>query len=191
MECVAFRVDASEDNNQTLLGLPVVSDPHRFVGDGAVRYCIAVGDPVSRCRIAKKLALEGALFESIVDPQAWIGATCSIGKGSIIFGYSSVTADSMVGRHVLINPGCTVAHDNRIDDFCSLSPGVDLAGHVECDEGCFLGTGAAVRPRIRLGRYAYVGAGSVVVRDIEPGIVVAGNPARPLKTGTRLATDAF
>ncbi|MEE1418563.1 MAG: sugar O-acetyltransferase, partial [Alistipes ihumii] len=36
-------------------------------------------------------------------------------------------------------------------------------------------------PGVRIGPRSVVGAGSVVVRDVEPDVVVAGNPARVVR----------
>jgi sugar O-acyltransferase (sialic acid O-acetyltransferase NeuD family) len=154
VECTGFLVDEHYGGPATLLGLTVHCGGLPIGNDQSLSYCIAIGDGTARARIAARLSLHGARFVTLIDPQVWIGATCKVGEGSILFGHSSVSVNSTLGRHVLVNPGCTVAHDNRIGDFCSLSPGVNLAGTVECEEGCFLGTGAVVRPRIRIGRYA-------------------------------------
>ena len=39
-------------------------------------------------------------------------------------------------------------------------------------------TGAVILPRVRIGTGAVVGAGAVVLHDVDPWTVVAGNPAR-------------
>jgi UDP-2-acetamido-3-amino-2,3-dideoxy-glucuronate N-acetyltransferase len=49
------------------------------------------------------------------------------------------------------------------------------------ERGATLGSGAVVGGGVRIGRGALVGAGAVVTRDVEPGQVVVGNPARPLR----------
>lgn len=46
------------------------------------------------------------------------------------------------------------------------------------EEGASLGSGAIVLGGVRVGARAIVGAGAVVTRDVEPGQVVAGVPAR-------------
>ncbi len=48
------------------------------------------------------------------------------------------------------------------------------------ERGASLGSGAIVLGGVRVGAGAIVGAGAVVTRDVEPGAVVAGSPARPL-----------
>lgn len=44
--------------------------------------------------------------------------------------------------------------------------------------GASIGGGAVILPSITIGEGAMVGAGAVVTRDVPPGAVVAGNPAR-------------
>ena len=43
---------------------------------------------------------------------------------------------------------------------------------------CLIGTQAIVLPGVRIGDGCVVGAGAVVTRDVPPGSLVAGNPAR-------------
>jgi maltose O-acetyltransferase len=44
-----------------------------------------------------------------------------------------------------------------------------------------IGAGAVVLPRITIGENTVVGAGAVVTRDLSPGVVAVGNPARIVK----------
>jgi acetyltransferase-like isoleucine patch superfamily enzyme len=50
------------------------------------------------------------------------------------------------------------------------------------DDGCDIGIGAVILPGITVGKGAQVGAGAVVTADVPPYAVVAGNPARLLRT---------
>jgi acetyltransferase-like isoleucine patch superfamily enzyme len=57
-------------------------------------------------------------------------------------------------------------------------------------EWAFIGARALILPGVKIGARAIVGAGSVVRKDVLPGQIVAGNPARVLKTrsdGTAIA----
>ena len=44
-----------------------------------------------------------------------------------------------------------------------------------------IGTGAILLPGVTVGEGAVVGAGAVVTKDVPPGAVIAGNPARVLR----------
>jgi acetyltransferase-like isoleucine patch superfamily enzyme len=48
--------------------------------------------------------------------------------------------------------------------------------------GASIGSGATLLCGITIGENALIGAGSVVVRDVPPDMVVAGNPARPIRS---------
>ena len=48
----------------------------------------------------------------------------------------------------------------------------------------WIGGGAIILPGVTIGDDAIVGAGSVVTRDVPPGGMVAGNPARPRRRST-------
>jgi acetyltransferase-like isoleucine patch superfamily enzyme len=50
------------------------------------------------------------------------------------------------------------------------------------EEGVWVSSNAIVVGPCRIGAHAVVGVGSLVLRDVEPYTVVAGNPARVLRT---------
>ena len=49
------------------------------------------------------------------------------------------------------------------------------------EDGVWLGGGVIVRPGVTIGAGTVVGAGAVVTRDLPPGVVAAGSPARVLR----------
>ena len=49
-------------------------------------------------------------------------------------------------------------------------------------KGASIGSGATVLSKLTIGENAIVGAGSVVTRDVPANAIVAGNPARVLRT---------
>jgi maltose O-acetyltransferase len=55
-------------------------------------------------------------------------------------------------------------------------------GPVTLERGAFVGAGALILPGVRVGEAAFVAAGAVVTRDVPARTVVAGVPARPLRT---------
>jgi len=52
-------------------------------------------------------------------------------------------------------------------------------------ERCFIGAHSMLLPGVTVGDGSIVAAGSVVTRDVPPGSIVAGNPARVVRTGIK------
>ncbi len=167
-----------EDGYSTgdVAGLPVYSDPRMWAE--ASEIAVAIGDLQIRKRLAGRLT--GRCL-TVTHPAANIGPRVTIGEGGVIIGAANITCDVAIGQFVLINPGCTIAHDCKIGSFSNLGPSVSLAGNVSVGEGVNIGTGAVVLPGCQVGDYATIGAGAVVVRNVAPGSVAYGVPARTIQ----------
>jgi acetyltransferase-like isoleucine patch superfamily enzyme len=57
-----------------------------------------------------------------------------------------------------------------------------ISGQVWVGADAWIGAGAIILPNVSIGEAAIVGAGSVVTKDVPPHTVVAGNPARLLRS---------
>ncbi len=58
-----------------------------------------------------------------------------------------------------------------------------LYAHTRIGKNCFIGGGTIILPGVTIGDGSVVGAGSVVSKDVPAGCVVAGNPAKVIKSG--------
>ncbi len=84
-----------------------------------------------------------------------------------------------IGDDTVISAGTRIlAHDASLNRLL----GQTLVAPVSIGDGVYVGADAIVLPGVSIGDRAIVGAGSVVTRDVPPGIVVAGTPARPIRT---------
>ena len=59
-------------------------------------------------------------------------------------------------------------------------PGDDLRG-ATLRRGCRIGGGVVLLPGVEVGAEGFVAAGSVVTRDVAPGTLVMGTPARVVR----------
>lgn len=112
--------------------------------------------------------------ELIVGRGTWIGQAAFLhAAGGIRIG-----ADVGVGPHVCI---LTSTHADPGRDLPIMAGAIETAP-VVLEDGCDIGIGAVILPGVTVGLGAQVGAGAVVTADVAPYAVVAGNPARLLRS---------
>lgn len=120
--------------------------------------------------------------KALIDPSAVVSGRSHISEGSIVGPAGVVASNCQIGVHVAINRAASIGHDCLIADYSSVGPGATLSGGCQIDEGVFIGSGAVLAPKVRVGRNAVVGSGAVVIADVPSNTVVAGNPARVIRT---------
>jgi len=172
-------------------GTPVLG-PMEWVRGRDVRVAVCTGSPAnytSRARIVQRLGLPGEHYATLIHPAAVIARSVSIGPGSVIHALTVATGHSTIGSHVAVMPSVVITHDDVIVDFATIAAGVLLAGNVHVGTGAYLGSGSRVREERTIGAWSLIGMGSVVTRDIPPGEVWAGSPARFLRASHQQTGD--
>lgn len=120
-------------------------------------------------------------FASLVHPRASVGRWAAVGPGSVLFPGVAVHSGARVGAQVIVLANSVINHDDVIGDHVCIASGACVSGGVTVGPRAYLGSGAAIRGGLRIGEGALVGMGAVVVKDVEPFSVVAGNPARVME----------
>ena len=149
--------------------------------------------PASHVRIGDYSCLRGELVTMTPEATIRIGTHCFVGPGSRIWAQREVA----IGDHVLISHLVDI-HDSSShasDAAARRQDGINLferdrpvdwtpipCAPVTIEDDAWIGFKSSILKGVTIGRGAIVAAGSMVTRDVPAFTVVAGNPARVVRT---------
>jgi UDP-3-O-[3-hydroxymyristoyl] glucosamine N-acyltransferase len=107
-----------------------------------------------------------------IGDNVYIGSSTCIDRGSI--------GDTVVGDDTKIDNLVHIAHNVLIGSRCKIIALTVIGGSVKIGDNSWLSPGSVIRDWRTIGKNTVVGLGAVVVKDIEDGSVVVGNPAKPM-----------
>ena len=128
--------------------------------------------------------------QSCIRERVEIGDDVVIGRGSLVENDTTIgaltkiqadayiTAYSTLEEQVFIAPCVVTTNDNFMG---RTEARHDLIAGPTIRRGARVGGGAILCPGVEIGEEAFVGAGAVVTKDVPPGVIVVGNPARVLR----------
>jgi acetyltransferase-like isoleucine patch superfamily enzyme len=127
-----------------------------------------------------------------IDDNSKIGAFVEIQKGAFIGKNCKISSHSFICEGVHIEDNVFVGHGVMFtNDLFPKATNADGSPQTEADwkvietkvkKGASIGSNATILCGITIGENSLVGAGSVVTRDVPPNTVVAGVPAKIIKT---------
>ncbi len=117
---------------------------------------------------------------TIIDPSTFVSRTATIGAGCVVYPGGFIGANVVIGDGVMCLSRCVINHEAVIENGVCLASGVTLAGGVHIEADCYLGQACSVRQSLRIAQHSVIGMGAVVIKDVPPNSVMAGNPAKPL-----------
>lgn len=161
---------------KSFMGIDVIS-PYSVSKFNKEKLIICIGSNRKRFELSKIIKHE---FGTAIHQTAFLSESFKINPGIIIMARSAIQTKVTIGKHTIINTGAILEHDCLIDDFAHIGPGTVICGNVNIGLGAFIGANVTILPGLSIGKWATVGAGSVVVKDVEEGSIIAGNPAKSL-----------
>ena len=113
------------------------------------------------------------------------GYNITLGRG-VFLNFNCVILDVVevvIGDGTQIGPAVQIYAADHPRDAETRKTGLEFGRPVRIGKDVWIGGGAIILPGVTIGDGAVIGAGSVVTRNVGPGVIAAGNPARPRRTG--------
>jgi UDP-2-acetamido-3-amino-2,3-dideoxy-glucuronate N-acetyltransferase len=132
------------------------------------------------------------LYGCEIGDESKIGTFVEIQKGATIGRRVKVSSHTFICEGVTIEDGVFIGHsvifiNDKYPRACTETGELQTEVDWECTptlvkQGASIGSNATIMCGVTIGEGAIVGAGSVVTHDVPPRTIVAGNPARVIRS---------
>ncbi len=118
-------------------------------------------------------------FRCDYGAQITLGANSSLNYDAVLLDCAAIS----IGDDVSIGPRAQlVTALHPVDDHAARRERWESAFPVAIGNNVWLGAGVIVCPGVTVGDDSVIGAGSVVMTDVPPGVLAAGNPCAVKRT---------
>ena len=135
--------------------------------------------------------------EARIEPGALIRDMVTIEKNAVIMMGAVINIGAVVGEGSMVDMNAVIGARGILGKnvhlgACSVVAGVlepPSATPVIIEDDVLIGANSVILEGVRVGKGSVVAAGSVVTKDVPPGVVVAGSPARIIKNKDEKTAD--
>lgn len=107
-----------------------------------------------------------------------IGTRCYVNFHCVFLDCAAID----IGDRVQLAPAVQLYTATHPLGAAARATGLEQAWPIRVGDDCWIGGGAIILPGVTLGAGSVVAAGAVVTRDVPPGVLVAGSPARVVRS---------
>lgn len=187
IDIIGFLDDNQNLHGQIIRGIPVLGGVNllteiRDLYQVEAVYC-PIGNNQLRSQILGRARMLGLKTPSFIHPKANVSSTVKMGVGVYILPNTTVMPFVNIEDDVMISIGANIAHHSKLCQGVFISNGVNLGASLVAEKFAYVGMGATVMTGVKkLGTNCLIGAGAVVIRDVKDNAVMAGVPAKILRT---------
>ncbi len=190
IEIVGFVDDNPDLQGNYVKGVPVlgtIADLQHLKNecDATAVYC-PIGNNKLRVRFLEYAKSLGYKTPCFIHSSVIMHSSVTVGDGVYILLGAKIMPYTKIDDYVMISMNALVAHHNHLKRGTFISTGVNFGASITANENSYIGIGATIMTGIHnLGKDCVVGAGAVVIRDVPDNAVVAGVPAKIIKTNDK------
>ena len=172
-----------DDNLNALEGFPnyppLIGTIKDYVPQKNDVFVSSIGG-ASRRPCMEEIIRRGGEFMELIHQTARIYTNAKLGKGNFIGAYSVIGNDAEIGDYNMIQSYTVIGHDAKIGSWNRIDTHVTCVGGVIVEDDVNIHTSAVISHKVRVESGAHVGALSFVIKKVNAGTTVIGNPAKKI-----------
>lgn len=168
--------DVNDATVHAVLGTP---DSDALLKDENTEVVVATHDIAKRRSLVREVKMvREAPMATLLHRHTAVSPYAKLGQGVLVYGFSLISPNVQVGDFVLIGANVSVEPDAQIGDFCNIRSGVRIGRGAIIQDEVYIGMGAIIQSGVKIGGGATIAPGAVVLKNVEEGTTVFGNPAQ-------------
>lgn len=191
VEFLGFAFD-DEQFGDEINGWPILAKTYevyeKYIKYSDVKFIYQLYRPdvmKERIELLNSYNIPAERFAKFVHPSALISKTTQIGYGTAIMANCVINTGAKIGNHCTIHSNSLIGHDSVLGDYNFFAAHSVLGSNNKIGNANFVGLNSTFNNYITIGNHCFVGMASNVVKSIESGTKVYGNPAKPFKSNIK------
>jgi acetyltransferase-like isoleucine patch superfamily enzyme len=155
----------------------------KFKDDADIKFVFAMyrSDLLKeRIQLRDNLNIPKERYLSFIHPTAYVAKSVRMGQANIVLANCSINCNAVLGDFNTMNTNSSIGHDTVIGNNNFIAAHTCIGSGLKIGNGNFTGLNCSLRNLIRIGDYNLIGMASNVVKDVECGKTLVGNPAHEL-----------
>lgn len=157
---------------------PILCSPEDYSIQPDDVFFVAMGDSKWRKYYSDIIEKKGGHFITIIGKDAIVNPTASIGEGSFISSWATVSDNVVIGKQVVIHVFSDLGHDAKVGAFSTIEAYCFLGGYSEIGTCSTMHVRSTLIKHKKIGNNAVIGACSLVIRNVKDETHVFGIPAK-------------
>tara|TARA_B110000967_G_scaffold196318_1_gene226760 strand:+ start:467 stop:1135 length:669 start_codon:yes stop_codon:yes gene_type:complete len=184
IEFIGYAFDDPNYGNE-INGFPIVAKTNevysKFKNDPSVKFIFQLYRPDllnERIDLKNSFGIPDDRFYTFIHPSCIVSQSASIGIGTVIMANTVVNPNAIIGNFCTIQSNITIGHDSKMGDYNFIAT-QSTVGNIVMGSRNFMGINSCTNNFISIGDDCFVAMGSNVIKSVESGSKVMGNPAKP------------